>query len=293
MAPSRGITSVAMMATSSSLRYQTCSLRPLSFLRSEWITASSSRTFITTSPYQSGHNRWSKIKHDKQKVDAAKNRQRSLFAHEIAHASKYYGADPNSNPRLADIITKAKREGFAKASIEAAIARGQGKSTSGQKLENVTIEGILPGNIGVVIECETDSKARTMMELRHVLKDAGGTATPSAYLFEKKGKLVFEGAPGKGLEQVMDVALDAGVEDIEEAEDGEITLLCEPSDTNAVSQAITNAFGLEMKSSEISWIPIKETAVEVTDAATVEGLDAFMEVVQEKESSATVAMNIA
>ena len=85
----------------------------------------------------------------------------------------------------------------------------------GEKLENVTVEGILPGNVGVVVECETDNKARTMMTLRHVLKEAGGTATPSAYLFEKKGVVVFESQPGKGLDALLDIALDAGATDIE------------------------------------------------------------------------------
>ena len=71
------------------------------------------RSFATTISLNSGHNRWSKIKHDKGKNDAAKNRQRSVFAQAIATASRLSGSDPTANPRLADLITKAKREGFA------------------------------------------------------------------------------------------------------------------------------------------------------------------------------------
>lgn len=206
-------------------------------------------------------------------------------------ASKFYGPDPGANPRLADIITKAKREGFAKASIEAAIARGQGKGATGESLEIVTIEGILPGNVGVVIECETDSKARTMMELRHVLKEAGGTATPSAYLFEKKGKMVFETSSGKGLEQVLDVALDAGAEEIDEGDDGTITVLCDPAETRTVSEAVLNALGLNMISLEIAWVPIKDTMVETSSTGSGNELSGFMDALQEKEPNASVAVN--
>ena len=114
------------------------------------------------------------------------------------------------------------------------------------------VEGILPGNVGVVVECETDNKARTMMNLRHVLKEAGGTATPSAYLFEKKGMVVFESQPGKGLDEILDVALDAGATDIEEGEDA-ITVLCEPGDTAALANSVSNSLNLQIRSSEIIW----------------------------------------
>ena len=102
-----------------------------SFAQSPTATPITFRAFSATTIPLSGHNRWSKIKHDKGKADALKNRQRSIFAQEIATASKLFGPDINSNPKLADLVTKAKKEAFPKASIEAAIARGQGKSLTG------------------------------------------------------------------------------------------------------------------------------------------------------------------
>lgn len=250
------------------------------------------RTFSIFSHLSSGHNRWSKIKHDKGKNDAAKNRQRSVFANEITNASKLYGPDPNSNPKLADIITKAKREGFAKASIEGAIARGQGKSASGAKLETVTLEGILPGNVGFIVECETDNKARTMMELRQVLKDAGGSATPSAYLFEKQGRVVLDGKPGIGMNEVLDVALDAGAEEITEEENMDITLLCEATATNAVREKVSSEMGMTVKSAEILWNPIKDTMIELDDIKALEGYEAFIDALRDREPNAVVAVNL-
>lgn len=251
------------------------------------------RNFTTTTPIFSGHSRWSKIKHDKGKADAAKNRQRSAFAQEIANASKLYGPDPASNPRLTDVIAKAKREGFAKASIEAAIARGQGKGVAGEKLENVTVEGMLPGNVGVVVECETDNKARTMSTLRLVLKEAGGTATSSAYLFEKKGRIIVETKRGKGLGEILDAALDAGATDVEEHEDNEVTVLCEPEDTVAVGKAVSDNLGLRIESSEIIWKPIQDTAVGLESQGAAEDLSAFVDQLYEHEPSVSIAMNIA
>ena len=115
-----------------------------SFARPSTTTPTTCRAFSATTIPLSGHNRWSKIKHDKGKADALKNRQRSIFAQEIATASKLFGPDINANPKLADLVTKAKKEAFPKASIEAAIARGQGKSLTGASLERLTVEGILP-----------------------------------------------------------------------------------------------------------------------------------------------------
>lgn len=252
-----------------------------------------SRSFATTTSIFSGHSRWSKIKHDKGKADAAKNRQRSQFAQEIASASKLYGPDPGSNPRLADVIVKAKREGFAKASIEAAIARGQGKGIAGEKLESVTVEGMLPGNVGVVVECETDNKARTMTGLKLALKEAGGTATSSAYLFERKGRVIFETKRGKGLGEVLDAALDAGATDVEEQEDNQVTVLCEPEDTVAIGQAVSKALGLRIASSEIIWQPIKDTVVALDNQEVADELGAFVDELYEHEPSMNVAMNIA
>ncbi|KAK5703224.1 hypothetical protein LTR97_004173 [Elasticomyces elasticus] len=280
MAPSRGITTISSLAGLFPRTYtcRQCRLRALH----------------TTTPLASGHNRWSKIKHDKAKVDATKNRQRSIFSQELALASKLFGPDPSLNTRLADLVTKAKREGFAKTSIESAIARGQGRSTSGATLESLTVEAILPGNVATIIECETDNKLRTLSDVRLIVKEAGGTVTPSAYLFEKKGRIIFEPREGVGLEEALESALDVGATDVEEGEDGRVVVSTAPGDTKSVGDALAKALKLQISTSEIMWEPNTDTTIAVQDEKTAEELSSFVDELQEREASLqAVAMNVA
>lgn len=251
------------------------------------------RAFSTSHRIQSGHNRWSKIKHDKGKNDAIKNRQRSVFAQEIATASKLYGPDPALNGRLATLIDKAKKEGFAKASIEAAIARGSGRSATGASLENVTVEGILPNNVAVICDCETDSRLRTLMTTKMVLKNAGGSATPCAYLFEKRGRIAFERKEGIGVEEALEAALEAGALDVEDGDDGGLVVLTQPAETKAVGEAMSNALGLQVRTSEIIWSANEDTKVGLPSEDAAEELASFVDDLLDKESTVhAISMNI-
>ena len=276
MAPSRGITVLR------------------SLTRSMIISPTTSRAFSATTIPLSGHNRWSKIKHDKGKADAHKNRQRSIFAQEIATASKLFGPDINANPKLADLVTKAKKEAFPKASIEAAIARGQGKSLTGVSLERLTVEGILPNNVAVIVECETDSKLRTLANIKLIIKDNGGTATPTSYLFEKKGRIVFDQKDGVGLDEAMDAALEAGATDIDVLEDGCVVVFTAPEETKTVGEAVSNALGLSIKTSDIFWDPNEDTKTVVPSDDAAADLAQFMDLMVEGESTVhAISMNLA
>ncbi|KAF2216640.1 hypothetical protein CERZMDRAFT_33578 [Cercospora zeae-maydis SCOH1-5] len=276
MAPSRGLLQLLCRRAASSIS------RPCHV-----------RSFAGSAQQSSGHNRWSKIQHDKAKVDARKNKQRSIFAAEIALASKLYGPDPNANPRLQDLITKAKREGFAKASIEGAIARGQGRSLSGASLENVTIEGLLPNGVAVIVECETDSKLRTLADVRLAIKDNGGTTTPTSYLFTKNGIVTFEKKDGVGGDEALEAALEAGATDVEEDADGRIVVSTEPSDLRSVGDAIASALGLQVATSEVVWIPNEETKVELPSEDAAAELAKFLDELQDKEQNVqSVALNV-
>ncbi|KAI7694229.1 hypothetical protein KC322_g10452, partial [Hortaea werneckii] len=198
------------------------------------------------------------------------------------------------NPRLADLITKVKREGFAKASIEAAIARGQGRSLTGQSLENVTVEGILPNNVAVIVECETDSKLRTLQEIRSVIKVSGGNSTPTSFLFTKKGRVVFDAKEGVGAEEALDAALEAGVMDVEEEEDGRLVVFTEPAEVKAAGDSIAKQLGLHIATSEIIWEPNEETKVGLQDESAARELNTFVDLLQERESTVNaIAMNVA
>ncbi|KAL2351406.1 transcriptional regulator-domain-containing protein [Cryomyces antarcticus] len=250
--------------------------------------------FSTSAPLQSGHSRWSTIKHDKGKNDAIKNKQRSIHAHEIAQASKLYGSDPNINPRLAHAIATAKKSGFAKASIEAAIARGQGVSASGAKLESLTIEAILPPSVAVVIDCETDNKLRTLADVRLLIKHHEGSVTPTNYLFAKRGRIVFQKKEGIGADEVLEGALDAGALDVTEDAEGKVVVYTEPNDTKATAETLSSLLGLEAERSDIIWDPNVDTKVGLEDEQSVKDLSDFVEELQEKESSIQgVYMNVA
>lgn len=207
--------------------------------------------------------------------------------------SAEYGADPNVNPRLAQAIATAKKAGFPKSSIESAIARGQGVSATGAALETLTLEAIMPPSVATVIDCQTDSKARTLAAIRLLIKEHGGTVTPTSYLFEKRGKIVFERAEGLGVYEVLDEAVEAGAMDIEEDEQGRVVVYTEPSQTKAAAEEMAAARGLKVESSDIIWDPNEETMVELDSEKDVQKLDDFVQAVQEDPSVQNVYLNVA
>ena len=116
---------------------------------------------------------------------------------------------------------------MAKATMESAIAKGQGVSTSGAPLEPLTIEAMLPSSVAAVIECLTDMRARALQDVRYLVKKAGGIATPTSYLFEKKGKVTFEGQPGLNPDDYLEQAIEAGATDVGAGEDGRLVIFTE------------------------------------------------------------------
>jgi transcriptional/translational regulatory protein YebC/TACO1 len=196
------------------------------------------------------------------------------------------------NSRLADIIALAKKESIPRDKIEAAIARGQGKSASGASLESVVVEAILPGNVATIIECETDNRLRTLTAVRLAVKDAEGREGPSSYLFTKRGRVIVEPKEGVGEEDVLEAALEAGATDVEENEDG-IVVYTEPGDTKTASEAISAALALNIKTSDIVWSANQDTMVDVSSAEAATILQSFLDDIEEKEPSVqSISMNI-
>ena len=200
-------------------------------------------------------------------------KQRSGLVQELQSASKQYGADPKFNPRLANIINSAKKQGLSKISIESAIARGQGRSSTGAALESVTIEAMLPPSVAVIMECQTDSKARTLNDIRLLIKECGGTATPTSHMFDRKGKIVLEGRESMSEEEIFDQAIEAGAIDVQMEEDGKVVVFAEYSQTKAVADALAASSGLEVVSSDIIWDPKEDMMV---DVASPDILDGFL-----------------
>ena len=175
------------------------------------------------------------------------------------------------------LVTNAKKAGFAKASIESAIARGQGISATGATLENLTIEAMMPPAIAAVIECQTDSKARTLHEIRDVLKYFGANTTPTAFMFDRKGKIVFAKTEAIDDEKILEQAIEAGALDVEIDEDGKtVVILTEPNQTTAVTEALMSALKLKVESSDIVWDPKEDSKVSMDSPDIAERVSSFV-----------------
>ncbi|RDW83877.1 post-initiation translation factor DPC29 [Aspergillus mulundensis] len=249
------------------------------------------RSFTSGPPLFAGHNRWSQIRHDKAKNDKAKSKERQMVAKEISSCIQMWGPDPKFNPRLTLALSNAKRAGIPKTIIEAAIARGQGLSVTGEALEPVTIEAILPHSVAAVIECLTESKGRLLQDLRHVIKEAGGTATPTAYLFEKKGRIAFEKKDGVNADNCLDQAIEAGATDITADEGGRIIVFTEPTETKSVAENLSKLVGLTVEELEIIWSPNQDTLVQLKDEEQLQEIEDTLALIREEAGVRDIYLN--
>lgn len=169
-----------------------------------------------------GHSKWSNIKHRKARQDAKRAKVWTKLIREITVAARLGGGDPADNPRLRAAVDNGLGANMPKDTIERAIARGAG-GQDGSEVEELTYEGYANGGVAVLVEVMTDNRNRTVAEVRHAFSKFGGnlgTDGSVAYLFSRQGVINF--APGVDEEAVMEVALEAGAEDIESEEDGSL-----------------------------------------------------------------------
>ena len=187
----------------------------------------------------SGHSKWSTIKRKKGAADAKRGKIFTKLIREIATAARIGGGALDANPRLRLIVDKAKAANMPKDNIARAIAKGVGGGEDGETFEECVYEGYGPGGVAILIEALTDNKNRTVGEVRHALTKHGGNLGNSgcvAYLFEKKG-LISVAASGVDADRLMDVALEAGAEDIVESEET-IDVVAGPQEFGAVREAL-------------------------------------------------------
>ena len=183
--------------------------------------------------------------------------------------------------------------GFPKASIEAAIARGQGLSTSGAALESVTLEAILPPSIALIIDIETDNRKRTLSDLRVVIKNHKGTVTPTSYLFTRRGRVLFEKDEREfGVDEVLDEAIEAGAEDVEADDEGNIVVWTEPSGVTAAAERLGKSLDLKVKSLHLIWHPNEDTLAPLESEETVENLAALIDSLRDEPTVQGVYTNV-
>src|SRR5262245_2731292 len=203
----------------------------------------------------SGHSKWHSIKHKKGALDAKRGKLFTKLIKEISIAARSGGSgDPNQNPRLRKAINDAKAANMPNDTIDRAIKRGTGE-LEGVHYEEVTYEGYGPGGVAIMVQTTTDNRNRTVSEIRHLFSKNGGNLGESgsvAWMFNKKGQIIVD-AMTKGEDEMMEIALDAGAEDMQSFADN-YQVLTSPEDFLAVLEKIKSA-GVEPISAEITMIP--------------------------------------
>lgn len=237
---------------------------------------SGERTFTTSMCCSSGHNKWSKIKHDKGRKDAAKTTLRTQHVQAITLYSRLYGPDPKMNSSLANAITIAKKSSMPKEVIEQAVARGQGRSLSGANLETVKFEVMMPPSAAFIIIVETDNKLRALQDVNNIIRKNKGRTAATEFFFSRIGRVVFERHDSLGVDEILDEAIEAGAEDVEADEEGNMVLVCQPTQTMQIAQGVAKKLDLKILSSDITWSVKEETRSTVDKVADVEQLSEFV-----------------
>jgi len=201
-----------------------------------------------------GHSKWSNIKHRKARQDAKRAKVWTKLIREITVAARLGGGDPADNPRLRAAVDKGLGANMPRDTIDRAIARGAG-GQDGSDVEELTYEGYAAGGVAVLVEVMTDNRNRTVAEVRHAFSKYGGnlgTDGSVAYLFNRQGVINF--APGADEEAIMEVALEAGAEDIVSEEDGSIMVTTPWEDMSDVVEALKGA-SLTPDDAEVGMVP--------------------------------------
>ena len=235
-----------------------------------------------------GHSKWANIRHKKERVDAKRGKVFTRLIKEITVATRMGGSDPAMNPRLRLAVEKGQESNMPKDNIDRAIKRGSGE-LEGVNYEEIRYEGYGIGGAAVIVDCLTDNRTRTVAEVRHAFAKYGGnlgTDGSVAFQFKHCGQFVF--APGTNEDKVMEVALDAGADDVINNDDGSLEVICLPSEFTPVQNALTKA-GLKPAIAEITMRPGTETALTGDDAVRMQKLLDVLEALDDVQEVYTTA----
>jgi YebC/PmpR family DNA-binding regulatory protein len=224
-----------------------------------------------------GHSKWANIKHRKARQDAVRGRMWSKCSRAIIVAARNGGGDPETNLTLRYAIDEAKAANMPKDTIAKAVKKGSGALDSGENYEEIRYEGYGPSGVAVIVDCLTDNVNRTAPELRQIFEKVGGNlAKPGAvaFGFAQKGLVMIE-AGKVDEDRLMEIALEAGADDVVEA-DGAWEVTCEPGQFLPVREAIA-AGGIEPDSAEITMIPANTVACDEKTAEKIVRLTEALE----------------
>ena len=218
-----------------------------------------------------GRSKWANIKHKKAAQDAKRGKIFTRLIKEITVAARLGGGDPNSNPRLRLAMDKAFGHNMPKDNVERAIKRGCGE-LEGVNYEEIRYEGYGISGAAVMVDCMTDNRTRTVAAVRHAFTKHGGnlgTDGSVAYLFKHCGQLLF--APGVSEAQLLEIALEAGAEDVISNDDGSLEVITGPDTFVSVRDMLEKA-GFKAELAEVTWKPENEVLLQGDDAVRMQKL---------------------
>ena len=239
----------------------------------------------------SGHSHWATIKRAKGAADAKKGKIFSKLGKEITIVVKAKGGDPDNNPTLRTLIAKAKAAQMPNDNIERAIKKGTGELESAEMVD-AQYEAI-KGSVAIVVRVLTDNKNRAAAEVSNVFKKNGlelakpGSASP---LFDKLGQVMIPAADGLAEDKVMEVALEAGADDVV-SEEGGFTVKCQPNDFVTVSEAIKAAgIAIDEENSNVGLVPNMTSPV--SDVAVAKAINKLTDMLEDLEDTQDVYTNM-
>jgi len=216
-----------------------------------------------------GHSKWANIQHRKGRQDAKRGKIFTKLIKEITVSARMGGGDTAMNPRLRAAVAAAKEENMPSDNITRAIKKGTGE-LEGVSYEEIRYEGYGINGAAIIIDCLTDNRQRAVMDVRHALTKHGGnlgTDGSVAFMFKHCGQLVFE--PGVSEDAVMEVALEAGAEDVILDEDGSIEVITAPGDFVTVKEAL-EAAGLKAVMAQVTMKSLNEVVFTGDDAVKMQ-----------------------
>ncbi|HWU66665.1 MAG TPA: YebC/PmpR family DNA-binding transcriptional regulator [Methylophilus sp.] len=216
-----------------------------------------------------GHSKWANIQHRKGRQDAKRGKIFTKLIKEITVSARMGGGDTAMNPRLRAAVAAAKEENMPSDNITRAIKKGTGE-LEGVNYEEIRYEGYGINGAAIIIDCLTDNRQRAVMDVRHALTKHGGnlgTDGSVAFMFKHCGQLVFE--PGVSEDAVMEVALEAGAEDVITDEDGSIEVITAPGDFVTVKEAL-EAAGLKAVMAQVTMKSLNEVVFTGDDAVKMQ-----------------------
>ena len=218
-----------------------------------------------------GHSKWANIQHRKGRQDEKRQRIWTRVVREIMVAARTGGGDVSANPRLRLAIEKAKAANMPSDTIKRNVDKATG-NLDGVSYEEIRYEGYGIGGAAIIVDTMTDNRVRTVAEMRHALSKHGGnlgTEGSVAFQFKHCGQLIF--APGTSEDRVMEVALEAGAEDVLTDEEGAIEVLTTPAEFEAVKNAL-EAAGLVAEMAEVTWRAENSVSLAGDEAAKMQKL---------------------